>query len=223
MGRNGCIRTRPVSAQITGVVLFMDLMVLSPVVVVVNQQSPGSGISSPIVGSGGGASGIVGLGANLQQAPSTTASAFQPTFSDSIYAQWLNDNPTALNFSFGMDLRPPSNGPVQSGGDVSLIDGGNLDWLQPDPSKYQTNQVQWKPVSNAVTGGGANTTLNSTVAQDWTVSLDGFVFVDGNNKVQNSQAVVGQVEPMYPNLYLPFSEASLIREFPVPSRTDEPF
>ncbi|THH30379.1 hypothetical protein EUX98_g3807 [Antrodiella citrinella] len=180
-------------------------------VVVINQQVPNGGLSNPLVGSGGGVSGIVGLGANLQQAPSSTSSAFQPAFSDSIYYQWLIDNPTALNFSFGMNLNPPTGGSQNSGGgDVSLFDGGNLDWLQPDPSKYDTNQVQWKSVSNAVTGGGANVTSNSTAAQDWTVSLDGFVFVDGDNKVQNTQSVVGQVEPMYPNLYLPLSEANLI-------------
>ncbi|TCD71460.1 hypothetical protein EIP91_010166 [Steccherinum ochraceum] len=178
-------------------------------VISVNQQTPNGG--GPLIGSGGGVSGIVGLGANLQQAPTPSSSAFQPGFSDSIYAQWLNNNPTALNFSFGMDLKPPT-GASQNygGGDISLFDGGNLDWLQPDPSKYDTSQVQWKSVSNAVSGGGANTTANSTAAQDWTVALDGFVFVDGDNQLQNSRQVVGQVEPMYPNMYLPLDEATLI-------------
>ena len=176
-------------------------------VVVVTQQSPSSGLSNPLIGSGSALSGIVGFGANQQQ-PTTSSSAFQPSFSDTIFAQWLHNNPTALNFSFGMDLKSPPSSPAQSGGgDISTSDGGNLDWLQPDPTKYDSSQVQWKSVNNLASDGGS-----SSAAQDWSVSLDGFVFVAGENKIQNSKAVVGQVEPMYPNLYLPQDEATLIRE-----------
>ncbi|KAH8101427.1 aspartic peptidase domain-containing protein [Cristinia sonorae] len=174
-------------------------------VVVINQQQPNGGV--PIVGSNTGVSGIVGLGTNAGQS-SGNSSSFQPGFADTIYAQWLTNNPTALNFTFGMNLKAPT-GVAQNdvSGSLSLTDGGNLDWLQPDPSKYDASQVQWKTVSGGVATG---TSPNTASSQEWEVSLDGFVFVSGGNKIQNSEGVVAQVEPMYPNLYLPLSEATLI-------------
>ncbi|KAM5542196.1 hypothetical protein V8D89_004069 [Ganoderma adspersum] len=161
---------------------------------------------------GNGISGLVGLG--TLKTP-TNATGFNANFNDSIYGQYYIRNPAAANFTFGMALNPspviPGNSSTQlsiAAGSSSLADqnGGTIHWLQPDPSSYNTNQVSWCTVEGNVSGGYITTNQQP----DLTVQLNGWSAKAGNNNVANGANLLANIDPFYPGIYLPGSQALLI-------------
>ncbi|KAI0075933.1 acid protease [Panus rudis PR-1116 ss-1] len=195
------------------------------IVVVNNQQTSGSQISS-LLGSSTGLSGLVGLGTNLGTANrnADNANTYQAGFQDSIYGQWLNRNPTATNFSFGMQLSPPvirrKNTTGNSAPSLSSTNanGGLLHWLQPDQTAYKPDQVSWKNVDNAAGGAAAGNNANSNGSSstntsaagtgDWLLGLDGWTVSSGNSQASNADPVVADVEALYTELYFPQQAAT---------------
>ena len=163
---------------------------------------------------GNGISGLIGLG--TLKTP-TNATGFNANFDDSIYGQYYIRNPAAANFTFGMMLNPspviPGNSSTQlsiAAGSSSLADqsGGTIHWLQPDPSSYDTNQVSWCTVQGNISGGY----MASNQQPDLTVQLNGWSAKVGDNNVANSANLLANVDPFYPGIYLPRTEAILIRK-----------
>lgn len=149
-----------------------------------------------------GASGLFGLGTNLQSSLQNENATSGIGFQDSVYGQYYNRNPDRTNFTFGMMLLPTTP-KTQSGASA-----GAIHWLQPDQQYYDTGSVSWKNVDTAAAGSG-NSSLDTS--QDWTVGLDGWTASAGNTHLSNSASVVAIVDPMYPNIYLPSTQAKLIR------------
>ncbi|CAL1697102.1 unnamed protein product [Somion occarium] len=183
------------------------------VVVIQNQQANGFG---QLLGGFTGVSGIVGLGTNLNSQPSSSGGGFQAAFADSIYGQWLNRNPTASNFSFGMALSPPAvrrNNGSTVPSDAAGTNAGVLNWMQPDSSMYKGDQITFKPVDNSANGGAAGNSgspPSNAPSSEWSLSLDGWVFADGDNRISNTRSVVADVEALYTELYFPQDQATLL-------------
>ncbi|KAI0089296.1 aspartic peptidase domain-containing protein [Irpex rosettiformis] len=165
---------------------------------------------------GKGLSGMIGLGTAKQITSSINSSVFMPQFADSPFGQWLAQHPTALNFSFGMALNQPRD--AQRGNDTSAAnvsgesdEAGILHWLQPDSSAYVPSQLVWKTVNNSI-----STQLpvsgNATSGADWFVDMDGWVMTAGTNHLSNTQGFIASVDPLYPAIYLPASQAKLIHD-----------
>lgn len=179
-------------------------------VVVVNQPAQGQLAQASNAQVGNALAGLIGLATNKNPSSSTNSSEYQPQFGDSIGGQWLNNHPTAVNFTFGMALGTPllrarGNTSTSKTLDTSAGDPGTLHWLQPDDSAYDPAQVQWKEAGTLAGATSSNTT------GDWYVSLDGWVLVSGDNHISNSKSVVATVDPMFTDMYLPQDQAKLIR------------
>ena len=166
-------------------------------------------------------SGLVGLGANLVP-QSSSQGGLRPGLNDSIYGQWLHNNPTALNFTFGMALQPPvvrrNNASATDTATGNNAGSGILNWLQPDTSMFQPDQVVYKTVNNGASGGSAANNQNGSVlpsnspSQEWSLSLDGWKLTSGDDIISNSKQVVASVEALYTELYFPQDQAKLIRK-----------
>ncbi len=163
---------------------------------------------------GYGISGLVGLG--TLKNPSN-ATGFSANFDDGLYGQYYIRNPQAVNFTFGMALNPspviPGNSSTQlsiAAGASSLADqgAGTIHWLQPDPSAYDASQVTWSTVQGGVTTGY----LSGNQQPDFTVQLNGWSAKIGNTNVANGAGILVNVDPYYSGLYLPGSQALLIRK-----------
>ena len=173
---------------------------------------------------GNGLSGLIGLGSNRNPTPSTgNSSSFIANFNDSIAGQFFIRNPTAVNFTFGMQLNAPLNAPRGNNVTSAPVNGagdpaGILHWLMPDSNAYDVSKVQWTTANNdASTGNLPTVSTNGTGAGDWIVGLDGWVMNSGNNHVSNTASVVGTIDPAYTDLYLPADQARLIRTCPLTS------
>ncbi|KAI0691389.1 aspartic peptidase domain-containing protein [Cytidiella melzeri] len=186
-------------------------------IVVVNEpdDSPAGHASNAQVGIG--LSGIIGLGTAKQTSPSTNHSVYTPQFSDSPFGQWLAQNPTALNVSFGMALNQPRN-MVRSNNTSNVAmpsedsaDAGILHLLQPDHTAYDSSKLVWKTVDLS-----ANPQLpvssNATSGADWFVNLDGWVMTSENNHLSNTESFIATVDPMYSDMYIPANQAKLIHD-----------
>jgi hypothetical protein len=128
-------------------------------------------------------SGVFGLGTNINTG----------NFSDTVFGGFFSRNPTSSNFTFGMALNPPT---------VASNDGGALHWLAPDSSAYQ-GQISW---TNVVKSNSSSASIMS----DWVVQMNGWTFTSGSNSsaiTSNGSAVV---DPYYPDIYLPQSQAQTI-------------
>lgn len=118
-----------------------------------------------------------------------------------------------------MALQPPAvrrnNASATNSGAASNIGGGVLNWLQPDPSMYQPDQVVYKTVNNAANGTAAgnngNALPNNGTFQEWSLSLDGWTLTAGDDRITNSKQVVASVEVLYTELYFPQDQTRLIR------------
>ena len=159
-------------------------------------------------------SGIIGLGSNRgSTASSGNSSGYVANFYDSIAGQFFIRNPTAVNFTFGMMLNTPLSVPRGSNSSSAIKGAGDpagiLHWLQPDPSAYDSSKVSWVDATSTATI--PTVASNSTGAGDWFVGLDGWVLNSGNNHVSNTNSVVGTVDPLYTDMYLPADQARLIR------------
>ena len=161
-----------------------------------------------------GVSGLLGLGTLKRP---TTAAGFPASFDDGIYGQYYIRNPDATNFTFGMALKPspviPGNGSSLTipPGAQSLADSnvGTIHWLQPDTSAYQQDKMQWTTVQSGVSSGY----LAGNDQPDLTVQLDGWSAKIGNNNVASTGTILVNIDPYYSGIYMPFSQARLIREF----------
>ena len=159
-----------------------------------------------------GISGIIGLGTLKRP---TDAANFSANFYDGLYGQYYIRNPEASNFTFGMALNSspviPSEGSslAIAPGAESLADSeaGTVHWLQPDTSAFDESKVQWRTVTTPPTGFLAN-----NEQPDWTVSLDGWSAKIGNNNVGHGGGIFVNVDPYYSGIYMPGTQARLIRE-----------
>ena len=152
---------------------------------------------------GGGISGILGLGTNGGANGSSSSGL---GFADSIYSQWLDRNPARSNFSFGMMLNPPTIEPKDG------TQAGTLHWTKPDPSFFNPDTVAFKPVVDTSSVPGDQNNSMPNTGKDWTVSLDGWTATVDSTQLSNTDSVIAVVDPMYPNIYLPGSQAKLIRK-----------
>ncbi|KAI0076923.1 hypothetical protein K474DRAFT_1662305 [Panus rudis PR-1116 ss-1] len=198
------------------------------IIVTDEPAAPYQDFSGFLSGPGFGVSGMVGLGTNRGQKnnasisgsslnSSKPTSTYQPNFEDSVFGQWLLLNPTADNFTFGVALNAPRVKPKQSpSGNTSLPPAeptlpytgdtaGIVHWLQPDPSYYDADTLQF------VTAGDSVNSLTSD-PQDWTVAFNGWTFVDSANQVSNRQPIVVNIDPLYQGMYLPLDQATLIHD-----------
>jgi hypothetical protein len=191
-------------------------------VIVVNQPAQGQLAEAPDAQVGDGLSGLIGLASNKNTSSSVgNSSQYVPQFQDSIYGQWLSQNPTAVNFTFGMQLGVPLNIPRGNTSQSKVTsmatpagDPGMLHWLQPDTTAYDPSKVAWM---NAGTANSSSASMSTSTSTDWYVSLDGWVLDAGDNHVSNTRSVVATVDPLYSDLYLPQDQASLIRKHIHPS------
>ncbi|KAH8106742.1 hypothetical protein BXZ70DRAFT_1060855 [Cristinia sonorae] len=148
-------------------------------------------------------SGLIGLGTNRNLVTTGNASTYNPSFDDSIYGQFLALHPNADNFTFGISLQSPVSTDTTK---TSHSAAGIIHWLQPDPSSYDSASLTWAQVNNSLPLRAA------TDPKDWAVNLDGWVFVNGRKVVSNRAALTATVDLVYQGIFLPLSEASLIRE-----------
>ena len=158
---------------------------------------------------------MIGLGTAKQTTSSTNRSVYTPQFGDSPFGQWLAQHPTALNFSFGMALNPPRSAQRGNGTSTGKVSGeangaGILHWLQPDPSAYDSTKLVWRTVNNSITPQ-LPVSGNATSGADWFLDMDGWVMTAGNNHLSNTAGIIATVDSLYPELYLPASQAKLIR------------
>lgn len=215
---NGSSWVYPNQTGIVTLSFHVFLLLITAIVVVIQNQNT-TGLSQ-ILGNAD-ISGLVGLGTNLAQ-QSSSQGGIQPGLNDSIYGQWLHNNPTALNFTFGMALQLPTvrrnNASATNSGTSSGDGTGVLNWLQPDTSMYQPDKVVFKTANNAANGTAAgnngSTLPANTPSQEWSLSLDGWKLTAGDDIITNSKQVVASVEALYTELYFPQDQARLIRKGP---------
>ncbi|OBZ80099.1 hypothetical protein A0H81_00186 [Grifola frondosa] len=160
-------------------------------ILVTNNQGAGSIF-------GDGISGLVGLGTN-KNLPASNYS-YSAGFDDTIFGAWLIQHPDAPYFSYGMQIRPPAQIPSTSSS-LSLAS-------DPDSSAYVNDELIWLSTQDNVTSGF----LSNSDQPDWTVELDGWSAKIGSDTVGNMAAMVTSVDPYYPDIYLPFSQAQLIHD-----------
>lgn len=184
-------------------------------IVVVDKQTTSNGLSGLF---SSGISGIVGLGTNTRNNNATDAvsgALSSAGLQDSIYGQWFIRNPLQSNFSFGMALQGPTFTPKDTSGASAPApsSAGVIHWLQPDTSAYKTNQVVFKPVNNAASStSGAAANNNQPGNGDWSLSFDGWSFSSGTLQIKNSQPVVGEVDALYNQIYMPMQAAKQIND-----------
>ena len=110
----------------------------------------------------------------------------------------------------GASCAPQAPPPSPSSGAAGQS-AGVLHWLKPDEAFYKPDQVSWVDAVGADAATDSADGANTTPGQDWSVGLDGWVATIGDTHLVNSQSVVAVVDPMYPNIYLPTTQAKLIR------------
>lgn len=195
---------------------------LSTLLVAVLAQFPSNGLIAETAVGQGSVSGLVGLGTN-RGLSSSNSDSYTPTFSDSIYSQFLALNPDANNLTFGVKLQPPIRSPtggVSGGGREELCgsasdspqsQAGVINWLQPDETQYDPGSVIWAPVNNSLP------VLATTDPEDWLISMAGWVFTNGDGSlVSNMLGMTANVDPLYDGIYLPVNDANLIRTLQAP-------
>ncbi|EKM59995.1 uncharacterized protein PHACADRAFT_138388 [Phanerochaete carnosa HHB-10118-sp] len=180
-------------------------------IIVVTQPAQGQLAQASSAQVGDELSGLIGLGTNKNVTSTGNSTIYQAQFEDSIFGQFLQGNPSMVNFTFGMRLGKPLNIPRGNGSANSAVstagDPGTLDWLQPDESAYDQSKLQ---VLSAGTPQAPAPFANAS--GDWYVSLDGWVLASGNDQVSNSKSVVATVDPLYTEMYLPQDQAQLIHD-----------
>ena len=157
-------------------------------------------------------SGLLGLGTN--------ANGQSGDFFDTIFGGWLVRNPSRNNFSFGMDLKPPT---FTSDDDAG--NGGVLHWVVPDSSAHQTN-VAWSTASvssSPANAGSEGDNVSSTSPNsasdfalpesDWLVEMDGWsASISGGTAVSDATSAQALVEPFFTEILFPSSQANLLCE-----------
>ena len=86
-------------------------------------------------------------------------------------------------------------------------DVGTINWLQTDTSAYEQDQTVWRTVQTNVTGGY----LSGNEQPDLPVQLDAWSAKIGTDNVGGSSIIVN-LDPYYPGIYMPSSQARLIRK-----------
>ena len=149
-------------------------------------------------------SGLLGLGTN--------ANGKSGDFYDTLFGGWLTRNPTRNNFTFGMALQPPD---FTSDGDLG--NGGTLHWVVPDPSAY-IGEVVWNNASVALTApdepAESDTSADVTPElpeADWRIAIDEWSVTGGGSALSRElSSSFAIIEPFYPNIYFPESEAAIL-------------
>ena len=106
--------------------------------------------------------------------------------------------------------------------DNDVGNGGTLHWLQPDKSAY-TGNVSWVNPNVAATapdatfGGSSSVSPNgqSTVnvpESDWAVPMSGWTATVGSATIANSSSTSAVIEPWFPYIIFPYSQANLLCE-----------
>ncbi|KAJ3488501.1 hypothetical protein NLI96_g2777 [Meripilus lineatus] len=167
-------------------------------------------LSNAVVGKS--ISGILGLGTNRGVSSNANATQiYKPTFLDSIPGQWLDANPTAANFTFGMTIKPPLVKPqlVDSNASISLPSNrsaGILHWLQTDTSFYQQDQLSYANVDTSL----ATSVVTTTGPQDWLFPLDGWLVTTARGSVGNQTQLIANVDILHQGIYIPLRDAELM-------------
>lgn len=170
-------------------------------------------LSNAVVGKS--ISGILGLGTNRGVSSNANATQiYKPTFLDSIPGQWLDANPTAANFTFGMTIKPPLVKPqlVDSNASISLPSNrsaGILHWLQTDTSFYQQDQLSYANVDTSL----ATSVVTTTGPQDWLFPLDGWLVTTARGSVGNQTQLIANVDILHQGIYIPLRDAELMCTF----------
>ncbi|KLO06318.1 acid protease [Schizopora paradoxa] len=144
-------------------------------------------------------SGIVGLGTNANGATGD--------FDDTIYGGWLIRNPTQNNFSFGMALSAP-----KFDSETSEGNGGHIDWVVPDHSAYTGTVATRNAMVSSGSSSSTDVVSNSfgLTDNDWVIEMDGWAATLGGASVSNSTSVQALLEPLFPSIYFPASQANLL-------------
>lgn len=186
------------------------LLIARFTVIILNQPAQGQLAQASDAQVGNGLSGLIGLATNKNSTSTGNQAIYQAQFTDSIYGQFLQRNPSMTNFTFGVQLGKPLNVPRgnSSTNNVATASGdpGTLHWLQPDESAYDPSKLVWTDA-----GPPQDPAPFANSSGDWYVGLDGWVFTSGDNHVSNSKSVVATVDPLYTEMYLPQDQARLIR------------
>lgn len=158
----------------------------------------------------GNVAGVIGLGTN--RIPATPPGMnFTAQFTDSIFGQWLYLNPNASSISVGMNIAPPIITPKNTSSialNMAVSSGaGQLDWLQPNTTAYNTTQVATKIVQ---TLSGVTYMGNSSSQPDWTVGLEAWSFASSSAQVSNEEVMPTTVDPYYTGIYFPLEQARLL-------------
>ncbi|THV04778.1 acid protease [Dendrothele bispora CBS 962.96] len=144
-----------------------------------------------------GISGLLGLGNNARTG----------NFNATPMGNWLNNNPGAANFSFGLALNPA---PSSSGDSDSNADGGTLHWVKPDENAMQ-GQVSFKdlhPNSDIGLEDSGSSAFDSFVLMDsWSFTGTTGVQITKNDQVEELRTVI---DPFFSSIFFPQNETRSI-------------
>ena len=170
---------------------------------------------------GYGISGILGLGIVSGNNTLSNSSLYDATPEDTFIGQWLHQNPSAANFTFGLALDPPVilplptspsirenvTDPIEEG--VVGTPAGMLHLAQPNPSFFDSDSLVWVSTD----GTGLLRSQNSTIPlSPWAIMLNGWSLVTSYNSLKSSGEMSVDIDPIYTGLYIPFDQALLIRK-----------
>ena len=170
---------------------------------------------------GNGISGILGLGIVSGNNTLVNSSLYDATSEDTFIGQWLHQNPSAENFTFGLALDPPVmlplptsssirgsvNDPTEEG--VMGTSAGMLHLAQPNPSFFDSDSLVWINTYDTKLPQSQNSTIPPS---PWTVILDGWSLVTSYNSLKSPGEMSVDIDPIYTGLYIPFDQALLIRK-----------
>ena len=161
---------------------------------------------------GNGASGLLGLGTN--RFPAQSSSGYTPTFGDSIFSQWLQNNADQDSFRFGMDILPPvvtptnASAPGLASAAPQSSGAGTLHWLAPDTARYDQGGLTYKTVQS-----NSSLVYSAGSQPDWSVPLDGWKVSSAGESFASADQMMVSVDPYYTDIYFPAREAQLFSAY----------
>lgn len=120
----------------------------------------------------------------------------------SVVGGFFGRNPQKPQFSYGMQLEPPT---------IGSDNAGQLHWLAPDPSAYtgSVTMLNTTLVASAVgSSQGMSSPTSAFKLDKWLVTITG-----GNNVAQADSNLQAALDPYYPSIYFPGDQAKLIRKW----------
>ena len=108
---------------------------------------------------------------------------------------------------FGMALSAP-----KFDSDTSEGNGGHIDWVVPDHSAYSGQVATRNAMVSTGTSSSTDVVSNSfgLTDNDWVIEMDGWAATLGGASVSNSTTVQAVLEPLFPSIYFPASQAKLL-------------